>query len=107
MDLTELPDSAEPIAKMVCSIAKSLVSNPDAVTVSYADDHEHSEKVVLCLRVEARDLARVIGREGRTARSLRTIVGAAGMKAKRRYDLCICEQGENAAIPGKVPGASA
>ena len=46
---------------------------------------------VLELRVSQNDLGKVIGKQGRTARSIRTILGAAGMKLKKRYTLEILE----------------
>jgi len=46
---------------------------------------------VLELSVSANDLGKVIGKQGRTARSIRTILGAAGMKLKKRYTLEILE----------------
>jgi predicted RNA-binding protein YlqC (UPF0109 family) len=46
---------------------------------------------VIELKVAPGDLGKVIGKQGRTARSIRTILGAAGMKANRRYTLEILE----------------
>ncbi|MSO21156.1 MAG: KH domain-containing protein [Acidobacteria bacterium] len=69
-------------------IAKALVDKPDEVAV-HAIDGEQS--TVLELRVAPDDLGKVIGKQGRTARSIRTILGAAGMKLRRRFTLEILE----------------
>ncbi len=69
-------------------IAKSLVDHPDEVVVTQV---EGEQTTVLELRVAPDDLGKVIGKQGRTARSIRTILGAAGMKLKRRFTLEILE----------------
>ncbi|HZN54653.1 MAG TPA: KH domain-containing protein [Candidatus Polarisedimenticolaceae bacterium] len=69
-------------------IAKALVDEPEAVTVTEVED---GSATVLELAVAPRDLGKVIGKQGRTARSLRTIVAAAGMKSRRRIVLEILE----------------
>ncbi len=69
-------------------MAKSLVDKPDEVTV---ETTEEAGGAAFKLRVAAGDLGRVIGKQGRTARSLRTILTAAGTKAKKRYSLDIVE----------------
>jgi predicted RNA-binding protein YlqC (UPF0109 family) len=69
-------------------IAKALVNDPGAVAVSEIHGDNGS---VLELKVAPGDLGKVIGRQGRTARSLRTIVAAAGMKFRRRVVLEIVE----------------
>ncbi len=69
-------------------IAKSLVDNPSAVSVT---EVEGEQTTVLELRVSPEDLGKVIGKQGRTARSIRTILGAAGMKLKKRFVLEILE----------------
>ncbi|MFQ5662434.1 MAG: KH domain-containing protein [Terriglobia bacterium] len=73
---------------LVEQIAKSLVDNPDQVTVRAI---EGEQVTVLELRVAASDLGKVIGKQGRTARSIRTILGAAGMKLRKRFTLEILE----------------
>ena len=73
---------------LVEHIAKALVDEPEQVSVETVDDREGT---VLELRVGANDLGKVIGKQGRTARSLRTIVGAAGMKQHKRFTLEILE----------------
>ena len=73
---------------LVESIARALVDAPDNVTVEAV---EHSDGTVLNLRVAPEDIGKVIGKQGRTARSLRTIVSAAGIKQRKRYSLEILE----------------
>ncbi len=73
---------------LVEQIAKALVDEPDKVSVEAVDGDEGT---VLELRVSPNDVGKVIGKQGRTARSLRTILGAAGMKLKKRYTLEILE----------------
>ena len=74
--------------ELIEMIAKALVDSPDQVTV-HAIEGEQS--TVLELRVAPTDLGKVIGKQGRTARSIRTILGAAGMKLRRRFTLEILE----------------
>jgi predicted RNA-binding protein YlqC (UPF0109 family) len=74
--------------ELIEMIAKALVDNPDQVAVRAI---EGEQSTVLELRVAANDLGKVIGKQGRTARSIRTILGAAGMKLKRRISLEILE----------------
>ena len=74
--------------ELVELIARALVNEPSAVAVSEIDGENGS---VLQLTVAPGDLGKVIGRQGRTARSLRTIVAAAGVKARRRIVLDIVE----------------
>lgn len=69
-------------------IAKSLVDNPDQVQVSEVEGEQTS---VLELKVAKEDLGKVIGKQGRTARAMRTILGAASTKAKKRFVLEILE----------------
>mgnify|MGYP001064636760 FL=1 len=69
-------------------IAKSLVDNPDAVDVAEIEGEQTS---VIELRVAKEDLGKVIGRQGRTARAMRTILGAVSTKAKKRVVLEILE----------------
>jgi len=62
--------------ELVEVIAKALVDNPDEVQVNAV---EGEQVTVLELKVHPTDLGKVIGRQGRTAKSIRTILGAAGM----------------------------
>jgi predicted RNA-binding protein YlqC (UPF0109 family) len=74
--------------ELVEAIAKALVDHPDQVLVNSV---EGEQVTVLELRVAPDDLGKVIGRQGRTAKSIRTLLGAAGMKLKKRYTLEILE----------------
>jgi predicted RNA-binding protein YlqC (UPF0109 family) len=74
--------------ELIESIAKALVDNPEQVSVRAV---EGEQVTVLELRVHPSDLGKVIGKQGRTARSVRTILNAAGMKLKKRFTLEILE----------------
>jgi uncharacterized protein len=74
--------------QLIEEIAKALVDNPDQVQVRSVDGEQST---ILELKVHPSDLGKVIGKQGRTARSIRTILGAAGMKLKKRYSLEILE----------------
>ena len=74
--------------ELVEAIVKTLVDNPDQVEVRPV---ESEQSTVLELRVHPSDLGKVIGKQGRTARSIRIILGAAGMKLKRHFTLEILE----------------
>lgn len=71
-------------------IVKSLVSNPDAVSVERRIDEKG---VLLELTVDPEDLGRVIGKRGATAQSLRTLLRALGTKNDARYNLKIVDNG--------------
>lgn len=74
--------------ELVEEIAKALVDIPDQVSVR---EVEGEQVTVLELKVAPSDLGKVIGKQGRTARSIRTLLGAAGMKLNRRFTLEILE----------------
>lgn len=74
--------------ELVEAIVKALVDNPDQVEVRPV---ESEQMTVLELRVHPSDLGKVIGKQGRTARSIRIILGAAGMKLKKHFTLEILE----------------
>ena len=69
-------------------LAKSLVDNPDEVQVA---EVESEQATVLELKVAKEDIGKVIGKQGRTSRAMRTILGAASNKVKRRFVLEIIE----------------
>ncbi len=69
-------------------IAKALVDEPGQVVV---DSFEEDDATVLELRVAPPDVGRVIGKQGRTARAMRAILGAAGSKLDRHFSLEIVE----------------
>ena len=74
--------------ELVLNIAKALVDNPDEVQVNAV---EGEQTTVVELRVDPEDLGKVIGKQGRTARAMRTLLGAAGTKDNKRVLLDILE----------------
>ena len=76
------------IKELVEEIAKALVDIPEEVVVKEVTGEQVT---VLELKVAPSDLGKVIGKQGRTARSIRTLLGAAGMKLNRRFTLEILE----------------
>ena len=76
------------IRDLIEEVAKALVDLPDQVSVNEVD---RETTTVLELRVAQQDLGKVIGKQGRTARAIRTILGASGMKLRRRFVLEILE----------------
>ena len=74
--------------ELISYIAQALVDHPDEVTVNEVDGNHTS---VLELKVAKEDIGKVIGKQGRTARAMRTILGAASAKLKRRTVLEIIE----------------
>jgi hypothetical protein len=75
---------------LMTEITRALVDDTDAVRVEAITEQEAT---VLRLHVAPADIGKVIGKQGRTARSLRTILGAASMKLQRRFSLDIVEAG--------------
>ena len=78
----------EQIEDLIGYIARSLVDDPDAVEVEAVDG---DNTIVVELTVAKSDLGKVIGREGRTARAIRTLLGAASARRQRRAVLEILE----------------
>ena len=74
--------------QLIEDIAKALVDTEEEVVVNPVDGEQTT---VLELRVAAGDIGKIIGKQGRTARSIRTILGAASMKLNRRFTLEILE----------------
>ena len=75
--------------ELVQYLAKSLVNHPDAVEVK---ETEREDGSVLELRVAKEDLGRIIGKQGRTAKSIRALVNAAASKTNRKIVLEILEE---------------
>jgi hypothetical protein len=69
-------------------MAKALVDNPDQVSVNEVDGEQTT---VIELKVAKEDLGKVIGKQGRTAQSMRTILGAVSTKLRKRSVLEILE----------------
>ena len=78
----------EQIEELIGYIARSLVDDPDAVEVEAIDG---KNAIVVELTVARGDLGKVIGREGRTARAIRTLLAAASARLQRRAVLEILE----------------
>jgi hypothetical protein len=74
---------------LVQYLAKSLVNNPEAVEVR---EIERDSASVLELKVAKEDLGRIIGKQGRTAKSIRTILNAAASRSNRKVLLEIIEE---------------
>jgi uncharacterized protein len=76
------------VKEVVEIIARALVDVPDEVAVR---EIEGETATVIELRVASKDLGKVIGKQGRTARAMRTLLRAAGMKLRKRFVLEIIE----------------
>ena len=77
------------VVELVREIAQALVDEPASVLV---ESVTREESTILKLRVAPQDVGKVIGKQGRTARSMRTILGAVSMKLHHRYTLDILEE---------------
>jgi len=80
--------NAQDIPALITLLAKALVDAPDEVSVEAFDE---DGQIVLELEVAESEVGKIIGRQGRMARSLRTILGAAASKTRKRYQLEILE----------------
>ena len=76
------------IPALMAHLAKALVEAPDEVEAEAFDEGDH---IVVELVVAEEEVGKIIGRQGRMARSLRTIMGAAALKTRKRYQLEIVE----------------
>jgi uncharacterized protein len=79
------------MTELITEIAHALVDDRSSVSVEAIAE---GDSTVIRLRVAQSDVGKVIGKQGRTARSMRTILSAASMKLKHRFSLDIVEQGE-------------
>ena len=77
------------MAELIAELARRLVDEPDAVRVEEFEEADGT--LVLELHVAEGDVGKVIGRQGRLARALRTIVRAGGVEAGRRVQLEIVD----------------
>jgi uncharacterized protein len=90
----QFPAGDDPVKNMtdlVTEIACALVDDPASVSVEAIQD---GESTVIRLRVAQSDVGKVIGKQGRTARSMRTILSAASMKFRHRFALDIVEHAD-------------
>jgi len=76
------------IPALMAHLAKALVDAPDEVEAEAFDEGDH---IVVELVVAEEEVGKIIGRQGRMARSLRTIMSAAALKTRKRYQLEIVE----------------
>ncbi len=83
-----MAESKPDMVALMEHLAKAIVDAPDEVTV---EPFEEEGQTVLELIVAENDLGRVIGRHGRTARSLRNILHSASLRTRKRYQLEIVE----------------
>lgn len=89
MQLASDDDSTKKMSDLVAELARALVDKPEDVSVEAIQD---GEGMLLRLHVAPADVGKVIGKQGRTARSIRTVLSAASMKLKRRFSLDIVEE---------------
>ena len=75
--------------ELVRFIAKNLVDEPDSVVV---ESREEGDTVVISLSVAPSDMGKVIGRQGRIAKAIRTVVKAASVREDKKYMVDIVEQ---------------
>jgi hypothetical protein len=75
--------------ELVQYLAKSLVNNPGAIEIN---ETTRDDSLVLQLKVAKEDLGRIIGKQGRTAKSMRTLLNAAGAMSNRKVVLEIFEE---------------
>ena len=81
-------ESAGDVRVLIAQVAKAIVDSPDEVVVEAV---EEDGETILELKVAEADLGKVIGKSGRTARALRTLLSAAGIKLHQHYTLEILE----------------
>jgi hypothetical protein len=76
------------VRALIEQVAKALVDEPDAVSVNQV---EEGGETVLELAVSPNDLGKVIGKQGRTARAMRILLSASGLRLHKRFELEILE----------------
>lgn len=79
----------DPIVELVDYIARNLVDSPDDVHINAKEDEENG--IVVELTVAKDDMGKVIGKQGRIAKSIRTVVRAASVKSDKKYTVEIVE----------------
>jgi uncharacterized protein len=80
-----MPENTSDVRILIEKIAKWIVDAPDQVFVDHLDDD------VLELEVAENDVGKIIGRQGRNVRALRTLLSAAGVRARKRYTLDVID----------------
>lgn len=79
-----MSDAEQLMKELVEIIAKSLVDNPDVVKVN---EIAGEQSIILELRVAPEDMGKVIGKQGRIAKAIRTVVKAAAIKENKRVSV--------------------
>jgi predicted RNA-binding protein YlqC (UPF0109 family) len=80
-----MPETSADVRTLVEKIAKWIVDAPDDVYVDHLDGD------VIELEVAEADVGKIIGRQGRNVRALRTLLSAAGVRARKRYTLDVID----------------
>jgi hypothetical protein len=88
-------DQNAKVQTMIEQVVKSIVDDPEQVSVTLV---EEPGETVLELEVAARDMGKVIGKQGRTVRAMRNLLSAAGARSNKRFALEIIE--DEIAPPG-------
>jgi uncharacterized protein len=83
------------VTELITAIARSLVDLPESVSVNQESGEAAS---LLRLKVDPTDVGKIIGKQGRTARSIRTLLGAISVKCRHRYSLEIVEEVDSSAM---------
>ena len=83
-------DATALMENLMLRIIQALVDYPDAVRIQVLRDNGTS---LIRVHVSPTDIGKVVGKQGRTARSLRTVAGAIGMKMRHRFALDIVDEG--------------
>ena len=84
----KISEPAGDVRALIEQVAKALVDEPTAVSVNQV---EEGGETVLELAVAPNDLGKVIGKQGRTARAMRTLLSASGLRLHKRFELEILE----------------
>jgi predicted RNA-binding protein YlqC (UPF0109 family) len=77
-----MTDSENDVGRLLRRIAGALVDYPESLAIAAEEDRD---SLVFVIQAHAADIGKLIGAQGRTARSLRTIMGAVGAKHRKRY----------------------
>ena len=84
----KISEPAGDVRALIEQVAKALVDEPDAVSVNQVEERGET---VLELAVAPNDLGKVIGKQGRTARAMRTLLSASGLRLHKHFELEILE----------------
>jgi predicted RNA-binding protein YlqC (UPF0109 family) len=84
------PVAELPVVELMTAIARALVDKPEEISITAASIEFGT---LLRLKADPSDVGKIIGKQGRTARSIRTLLAAISVKVKHRYSLEIVEDG--------------